>query len=73
MASVVDSKLFVTDPDPTFLKIADPDPSLKSSGSDFGSGPKYLHSYRTIIFTGILKHTFQRIPVPVPVFKFSFL
>jgi hypothetical protein len=42
-SSVVDPKLFVTDPDPTFLRVTDPDPTFKkSSGSGFGSDPKYL-------------------------------
>jgi hypothetical protein len=40
--SVVDSKIFVTDLDPTFQRVTDldPDPTFKSSG--FGSDPKYL-------------------------------
>jgi hypothetical protein len=43
LTSVVDPKLFVTDPDPTFQKVTDPDPTFKKgSGSGFGSDPKYL-------------------------------
>jgi hypothetical protein len=43
--SVVDPKLFFSDPDPIFRRALDPDPDptwlLKSFGSGFGSDPKH--------------------------------
>jgi hypothetical protein len=60
--SVVDPKLFVTDPDPTFQRVPDLDPTFKKV-PDPVSDPT-LNSYffsRTIIlrsFNSILKHNF---------------
>jgi hypothetical protein len=62
--SVVDPKLFVTDPDPTFQRVTDPDPTLKVPDpvSDptlniyFFTGTIILRS-----FNSILKHNFRRI------------
>jgi hypothetical protein len=43
--SVVDPKLFFSDPDPIFRRVFDPDPNptwlAKSFGSSFGSEPKH--------------------------------
>jgi hypothetical protein len=54
ITSFVDPKLFVTDPDPTFQRVSDPDPNLKSSGSGFGSDPKYLLFLQNYDFNGLL-------------------
>jgi hypothetical protein len=35
----VDPKLFVTDPNQTFRRVSEPDPTLKSFGSGFGFDP----------------------------------
>jgi hypothetical protein len=67
VSSVVDPKLFVTDPDPdlTFQRVTDPDPIFKKV-SDPVSDPSlniYFFS-RTIILrsiNSILKHNFRRI------------
>jgi hypothetical protein len=47
--SVVDPKLFVTDPDPTFQGVSDPDQTSKKFP---GSDPKYLLFLRNHDFRG---------------------
>jgi hypothetical protein len=47
----MDPKLCVLDP--TFQRVSDPDPTLKSSGSGFGSDPKYLLFLENNDFKGI--------------------
>jgi hypothetical protein len=45
LGSVVDPKLFFSDPDPIFIRVLDPDSDplrlVKSYGSSYGSDPKY--------------------------------
>jgi hypothetical protein len=51
ISSVVDPKLFFSDPDPIFCWDLDPDPDptwlVKSFGSSFGSDPKYSLSHNS--------------------------
>jgi hypothetical protein len=63
--SVVDPKLFVTDPDPTFQRVTDPDPTLKKVPDPVSDPTLNIYFFsRTIIlrsFNSILKHNFRRI------------
>jgi hypothetical protein len=67
MNSVVDPKLFVTDPDPTFQRDTDldPDPTLKEVPDPVPDPTLNIYFFsRTIIlrsFNSILKHNFRRI------------
>jgi hypothetical protein len=65
--SVVDPKLFVPDPDPTFQRVTDPDPdpTLKKVPDLVSDTTLNIYFFsRTIIlgsFNSILKHNFRRI------------
>jgi hypothetical protein len=41
----VNPKLFVIDPDPTFLRVQGPDPTLLSKSSGAGSDPVSIYAY----------------------------
>jgi hypothetical protein len=65
VTSVVDPKLFVPDPDPTFRRVKDPDPTFKKVPDPVSDPTLNIHFFsRTIIlrpFNSILKHNFRRI------------
>jgi hypothetical protein len=58
--SVVDPKLFVPDPDPTFQRVTDPDPTFKKVPDPVSDPTLNIYFFsRTIIlrsFNSILKH-----------------
>jgi hypothetical protein len=57
--SVVDPKLFVTDPDPTFQRVTDPDPTFKKVPDPVSDPTLNIYFFSRIIILSILKHNYE--------------